>query len=425
MMWDLNPEVVIRAESRGALLFNPGNAETAYIDREALSFLRQIIKGEITVRKIPVSLILYLQRKRLIVRSEHLARESLEEIEGCLKAEKKEIPNSLCSPETLHLALTNVCDQSCPGCFYSKGNKSPEIFLFSELFKKILKEAQKAKVFQFAFGGGEPLLHPQILPFVKETKRANIVPNITTNGNLLTLELASELKKAGLGQLQISLDGSSPEVNAQTRPNHNKAIKAMRICKTTGLRFGINTLVTRSNFRALPSLFSFAQRIGAEGVNLLRPKPPVNASEWLSQSSLRPSENRELHKLLRQKTNNGRVRITLDQSLCFLARHRSPEELFFNGVWGCGAGRRFLTIDPEGVVYPCSHFRKPVGFQGDFMQAWNDSILLEEFRHLEEKIKGRCESCRLVSVCRGCRAVVVELGGDFYDEDPHCPSRNF
>ena len=421
-MWNLNSKVVIRPELKGALLFNPENAETVYLDKKGLSFLRDIIKGEISSRKIPISLFLYFQRERIIVKSKEYSKHSVEEIENCIETESKEIPNSLLAPETLHIALTNTCDQLCEGCFYSKGNSDSDIFLSLELFRKVLKEAHQVKVFQFAFGGGEPLLHPEILTFVKESKRMNIVPNITTNGNLLSRELASELKKAGLGQIQISLNGASSEINAQTRPNYQKAVKAMEICRDIGLRFGINTLVTRDNFRKLPSLFTFAQRIGAEGVNLLRPKPPVNSPDWLEKSSLTSLENRELHKILLHETKNKKIHITLDQSLSFLAHHRKPEELFFNGVWGCGAGRRFLTIDPEGTVFPCSHFREPIGLNGDFMNAWTNSSFLKEFRLLERNIKGICESCRFLSVCRGCRAVVMELGGDFYDEDPHCPS---
>ena len=175
----------------------------------------------------------------------------------------------------------------------------------------------------------------------------------------------------------------------------------------------------------LPGLFAYAREVGAACVNLLRPKPPVNSSDWLPESSLTRDENRELHFILTRTASNGGVAITLDQSLSFLAWHRSPDELYYSGVWGCGAGRRFLTLDPEGIVYPCSHFRKQIGIDGEFLKAWMDSPILQRFRALEDNLSGKCGSCRMAAVCRGCRAVILELGGDFYDDDPHCPCGGF
>lgn len=424
-MFHLNSRINIRPEARGALLFNPENAETVYVDRNALSFLRDFGKRNLSGKQIPISLILYLQRTRILKRGKNNNQNFLNNIEYCLDTKMDEIPNSLSGPETLHIALTNTCDQICHGCFYSKKENSTEVFLSTQLFEKILNESHRTKVFQFAYGGGEPLLHPDILTFVKKSGEKNIVPNITTNGNLLTEDFALELKKAGLGQLQISLNASTPEINIHTRPNYNQAVKAMERCQKVGLRFGINTLVTQENFHHLPSLFAFAEKTGAQGVNLLRPKPPVNSPGWLENVSLTPLQNRELHRLLIQENKKRNITVTLDQSLSFLAYHRNPKELYYNGVWGCGAGRRFLTIDPEGTIFPCSHFREPIGFNGDFMQAWGDSSLLKKFRLLERDIKGICRSCRFISVCRGCRAVVMELRGDFYDEDPHCPLNSY
>jgi len=276
-------------------------------------------------------------------------------------------------------------------------------------------------VFQFAFGGGEPLLHPDLLDFAEAATRAGIVPNITTNGNRLSPEMALALRAAGLGQLQISLDGATEKTGSRTRPNYAQSLRAMEVSRWAGLRFGINTLVTRDNFRGLPKVFSLAAEKGASGVNLLRPKPPTSRPGWLEQSSLSPAEQRHLALILRRETKKRGIRITLDQSLSFLAYHRSADDLFENGVWGCGAGRRFLAIGPDGTVFPCSHFRQAVGTNGDFMDAWRNSPLLDKFRRLEETIKGVCRRCRLVFVCRGCRAVVTDLGSDFFDHDPHCP----
>ncbi len=420
-MLKLNPYLVIRPEAEGALAFNPENAETVYLDTEGLIFIKDILTGSLSTTKFPVSFFLFLQKKGILVENGSSSHDSIEKIDSLLKNRIAQIKNSLSVPETLHLALTNTCDQVCVGCFYSRGKADKEIFLTEGLFKNILDQAHDHKVFQFAFGGGEPLLHPRILEFVKKSREQNIVPNITTNGNLLTPEMAEKLRDAGLGQIQISLDACEKNLNDKTRPNYDGALRAINICQESGLRFGINALVTGENYERLPYLIAYAERAGASGINLLRPKPPVLSSGWLEKVSLTSEENRKLHHMLREISAENKIEVTLDQSLSFLVFHRNPEELFLNGVWGCGAGRRFLTIDPSGTVYPCSHFREPIGSNGDFIQAWKDSELFEKFRSLEHNMNGQCQGCKMLRVCRGCRAVVMELAGDFFDHDPHCP----
>jgi pyrroloquinoline quinone biosynthesis protein E len=420
-MWQLNPNINLRPEAEGALIFNPNNAETLYLDREGLTFIRDILKGSLKSPKFPVSFFLFLQNKGILIQNGKSSPEYIGKIDSLIKNRPAKVKNSLSVPETLHIALTNACDQICMGCFYSRGQSDNEEFLSEALFEKILAQAHAFQVFQFAFGGGEPLLHPFILRFTEKSREQNIVPNITTNGNLLTAELAKKLKEAGLGQIQISLDSVDNGLNQKTRPNYDRALKAVKICREAGLRFGINTLLTRENFMGLPALIRFFETAGAAGINLLRPKPPVLSKGWLEEVSLTPRENLHLHRMLRKIVSQKKIEVTLDQSLSFLAFHRDPEELFFNGVWGCGAGRRFLTIDPTGIVYPCSHYRESLGSKGNFVEAWKNSAVLDKFRSLEDNMKGQCRECKMLKVCRGCRAVVKELGGDFIDADPHCP----
>jgi len=420
-MLNLNPKAIFRPEARGALAFNPESAETVYLDREGLSFIREILSGSFPGAGFLLSFFLYLRNCGILVEKGRHSRDSIEIIDTLLETRIPHIDNSLSVPETLHLALTNTCDQTCTGCFYSRGKADQEIYMAAELFQHILDMASRHHVFQFAFGGGEPLLHPRILEFVKRSRDKNIVPNITTNGNRLTPELARDLKEAGLGQIQISLDAADEDLNEKTRPNHAAALKAVAACWDSDLRFGINALVTRENFRKLPSLVDFSEKAGASGINLLRPKPPVLSSGWLERVSLTPEDNLQFHRLLRKVSRKNTIPVTLDQSLSFLAFHRNPEELYRSGVWGCGAGRRFLTIDPSGTIYPCSHFREAIGSNGDFVQAWKNSAVLEKFRGLEHNMNGHCQGCKMLRVCRGCRAMVKELGAGFMDPDPHCP----
>ncbi|MFQ5856760.1 MAG: SPASM domain-containing protein, partial [Anaerolineae bacterium] len=279
----------------------------------------------------------------------------------------------------------------------------------------------------------------------------------------LTPDLAVALKEAGVGQVQISLNGATEETNATTRPNFGGAMAAIHTCRQAGLRFGINFLITRSSVAELEQVIRLGRRLGAATVNLLRPKPPTTDGDWLERESLDAEGYRVVRRVLRklQSTAKDRVKTsevstwhsassttasanasdhvgergdlpglspecktTLDASLTFLLTDRPPERLYAAGVWGCCAARKFVTVLQDGRVLPCSHVRWSDVGQGDFTRAWRGSKVFQRFRQLEGEMRGRCRACSYLELCKGCPAVVMAFGGSFAESDPHCPKRD-
>ncbi len=425
-MFTLSPHTLIRPEPDGALLFQQETAETALLDLQGLDVLIGFVKG--TLRDHPIFFVQYLREKRFVVSGRpDGAVKTLEQVRD-LALSTTAPPRSLAAPETIHFSVTGRCDQACAGCFYSArpgSQVTPDDAPF-QLFDKVVREAEHAGVFQIALGGGEPLLHPRIVDMVRLARQQRLVPNLTTNGNRLTLDMALALKEAGLGQVQISLNGATEETNATTRPNFAGAVAAIQACQQAGLRFGINFLITRSGVAELEEVVHLGRRLGAATVNLLRPKPPTTDGDWLEQESLDAEGYRAVKKVLRKLQSEARglpadCKTTLDASLTFLLTDRPPERLYAAGVWGCCAARKFVTVLQDGAVLPCSHVRWSDVGQGDFMRAWQDSEVFKRFRHLEEKMQGPCRGCTYLDLCKGCPAVVMAFGGDFANSDPHCP----
>ncbi len=424
----LSSHTIIRPEPDGALLFQQETAETALLDLEGLDALYFLLKGEL--RDYPLFFVAYLREHRFVV--EGPSGGSLERVAAVRDAAPTTTapPRALAAPETIHFSVTGRCDQACAGCFYSARPGSavtPSDALF-ELFERVVHQAAEAGVFQMALGGGEPLLHPRLVEMVRLARQSGILPNLTTNGNLLTTEVAVALREAGLGQAQISLNGASEETNSATRPNFAAAMAAVEACRTAGLRFGINFLLTRSSLPDLEAVIRLAQARGAATVNLLRPKPPTTEGDWLERESPTATDYRKVQAVLKQFQVSGskvqpETRLTIDASLTFLLADHPPQALYRAGVWGCSAARKFVTVTQEGEVLPCSHVRWSDVGDGDVMRAWRESTILARFRTLEETMRGPCRACDCLDLCRGCPAVVMAFGGDFADSDPHCPQR--
>ena len=429
----LSPHVVIRPEPDGALLFQQETAETSLLDLEGLDALYFLLKGEL--RDYPPFFVAYLRAHRFVV--EGPSDGSLERVAAVRDVAPTTTapPRALAAPETIHFSVTGRCDQACEGCFYSArpGSAVAATDASFALFERVVRQAAGARVFQMALGGGEPLLHPRLLDMVRLARQSGIVPNLTTNGNLLTVEVAAALKEAGLGQAQISLNGASEETNSATRPNFAAALRAVEACRTAGLRFGFNVLLTRSSLSDLEAIIRLGQRKGAATVNLLRPKPPTTGGDWLERESPTAAGYRQVRRVLQSATRNpsttlrtslrSATRLTVDASLTFLLTTRPPWQLYRAGVWGCSAARRFVTVTQDGDVLPCSHVRWSDVGGGDVMHAWRESAILARFRALEDTMRGPCRACDHLSLCRGCPAVVMAFGGEFGDSDPHCPQR--
>ena len=420
-MASLAPHTVIRPEPDGALLFQQETAETALLDMEGLDALYFLLKG--TLRDYPPFFIAYLREHRFVVESSRDG--SLERVAAVRDTAPTTTapPRALAAPETIHFSVTGRCDQACAGCFYSArpGSTVTPADAPFELFERVVRQAAEARVFQMALGGGEPLLHPRLLDMVRLARQSGIVPNLTTNGNLLTVGVATALEEAGLGQAQISLNGASEEINAATRPNFAQAMAAVEACRTAGLRFGFNVLLTRTSLPDLEAIIRLGQRMDAATVNLLRPKPPTTEGDWLERESPTAADYRQVRRILRATAiPHPTTRITVDASLTFLLANHSPQSLYRAGVWGCSAARRFVTVTQDGDVLPCSHVRWSDVGDGDVMRAWRESAVLARFRVLEDVMRGPCRACDHLELCRGCPAVVMAFGGEFGDSDPHC-----
>lgn len=80
-------------------------------------------------------------------------------------------------PDSMDVKITNYCDAWCWYCHEMSTIewKHGDLSLFLEWIKKL------PKWIEIAIGGGNPLSHPEILPFLQELKSSWYVPNLTVN----------------------------------------------------------------------------------------------------------------------------------------------------------------------------------------------------------------------------------------------------
>ncbi len=125
-------------------------------------------------------------------------------------------PDLQAYPITLIVENTAKCNFKCPMCPREFGYYPPEDFDF-RLFRDIIDEIKDQTELVFPWGGGEPLMNPELSKMIRYCRDANIYTVVSTNASLLSEARSRELIEAGLDNIILAFDGTTPEVYERYR----------------------------------------------------------------------------------------------------------------------------------------------------------------------------------------------------------------
>ena len=288
------------------------------------------------------------------------------------------------APIEAQLIVTRRCNLSCGYCSEYDGF-SPPIPL--ETLKERIDALHRLRVVNIALLGGEPLLHPAIGEVVAHARRHAEV-SLTTNGFLISDSLIDRLNRAGLGNLQVSIDRLQPDPTGYVQKSLKSVAAKLRRLKALAT-FDVHvTLVlceeSRDEFRAtLRALRALDVPVSVNLVHDERGRVAVGGREYLE--------------LWDEHHRGGRAFLSIEHGYGRrLLQGERPD-------WHCRAGARFLYVDEFGKVQLCSAQRgrpaKPVTEYG-----------VDDIRAHSRSRKG-CESgCAMFCVYRNSRLDNAPLG---------------
>jgi len=311
---------------------------------------------------------------------------------------------TLSAPETVHLAITARCNQTCPGCYVPCTSSRTELSVSQ--WQAQIDQWAEMHVFQLAVGGGEPLLYEGLLDVLHYAQQRGIVPNLTTNGTLLDAATVHALEHVGVARVNLSWNGPTGDAD---RPSCGFG-RALPLLLNSALRVGVNLLVTPALLSQLPQVLAQLRAQGVRRVTTLRPKPPAfptKASEaWYDTHRLRHVDLLTLRDVL--NAWQRMLGLEVDSALVCLMGGVAPECLRRRGVYGCTAGRRICTVWPDGRVTPCSFLADLSAgnlHQRPFAELWAHGEGWERLREPRARLKGGCSDCNIVPRCGGAPCV--------------------
>lgn len=316
---------------------------------------------------------------------------------------------------------TNACNMYCDHCYRDAGTKQEEELNTGEA-KTMLAQIAKAGFKIMIFSGGEPLMRPDIVELATHARSLGMRPVFGTNGTLITLELAQQLKEAGVMGMGISLDSLDRGKHDPFRKYQGaweQAVQGMRYCRQVGLPFQIHTTVMDWNSSELEALTDFAVAEGAVAHHFFFLVPTGRAVS-IEEESLRAEAYEEVltRIMKKQQTVDIELKPTCAPQFTRIAEQLGIETRFKRG---CIAGTAYCIISPKGQVQPCAYLNMPLGDVRitPFDEIWRTNPVLNELRTLE--YKGGCGSCSYKKICGGCRARAAYYHeGDYMAEEPWC-----
>ncbi|MBR1471015.1 MAG: radical SAM protein [Lachnospiraceae bacterium] len=304
----------------------------------------------------------------------------------------------------LFLELTLNCNEHCFHCGSSCSENRPDGLPLAD-YKKLLQEVKQNFGTDplIAVTGGEPLLYPDFFPLMEYVRELGFAWGMTSNGTLITKEVAHHLKTAGMRSISLSIDGL-PKTHDHYRGLAHGFELAMEgiqhLIDEDSFNIMVTTVVNHENIHELDEMFAFFDGIDINEWRLTGIEP-IGRAEKVPQMLLTAEDNRRLMQFIKEKRKAG---YPVEYSCChFLGTEYEAEVR--DWYFLCNAGVYVAGVLINGDVTACldiPHNEKSIQgniYDTPFTEIWKNRF--EIFRRPLSERNAVCAACPQEKWCRG------------------------
>ena len=278
------------------------------------------------------------------------------------------------APLEAQLIVTRRCNLSCGYCTEYDKTSEPVAL---DVLKRRIDALHKLHVVNVSILGGEPLMHPDIAEVVAYADKKCQV-SITTNGGLITKEMVEKLNRAGLANMEVSIDTLYADRSGYVQKSLKTIGPKLTILKEHAtFDVHVNLVLcdnTKEHFQQ--TLKEIEDHGFIASIDLLHEadgRVAIGGEEYLKLWDYHYKEGKPI------------TAIDYDYGKQLLQGERPK--------WKCRAGSRSLYVDEFGLVQYCSSQRgrlnKPV-----------ESYTRKDLKEQSKTFKGCEEGCGLLCVYR-------------------------
>ena len=355
-------------------------------------------------------------------------------------------PLSIYAPFLVVWDFTHKCNLNCKHCYSNSGATQEEELSTKEALD-VVDQLSDAGVTALAFSGGEPLTRKDFFEVANHAIEKGLYVSVATNGTLLTKEMVQKLKQAKINYVEISIDGATAKTHDTFRGvtgAFDKAVAGLKNCVEADLCACIATTATKNNLQEIPAIIDLAEEIGAERFTYFNFIPTGRGKEHFDQDLSAEEREQLMHYLVNRMSKGCKTTIlttapqlarvalqcqgpsktgevTMSMAHMQTAKVSKKAVPLADFIGGCGAGRLYCSLSPQGDVHPCVFFPVNVGNLKTerFSDIWLHSKMFNTLRD-RSNLTGACGKCTYKYICGGCRARANAYHDDFLASDPGC-----
>jgi SynChlorMet cassette radical SAM/SPASM protein ScmE len=357
-------------------------------------------------------------------------------------------PVSLRPLKNINIAITGRCNLRCKYCFYADEMTALQD-LPTERWLAFFEELGRLKVMDVTLTGGEVFTRPDIFDLIDGVIANRMRYNLLSNGTLITEKILAEFDKGKrrlrLNSIQVSIDGSTAEVNDLSRPHSfERAIRGLRLLKQAGFPLTVRTTINRHNLHDLENIAHLLlDEISLPSFSTNEAMPIGSGCENQSDVALSSPEKAEAMEILGYLLERYPGRITASAGPLAKrkfypqmehARRTGEKSASFQMGYLTACGCIFSNLDilHDGSIVPC-HMLSGLTLGNiathSLEEIWHTHPGLEALRGRRaipmQQVVG-CEGCEWTTYCNGsCPGLAYQLTGDFNRANPEDCYRRF
>ncbi len=293
------------------------------------------------------------------------------------------------------------CNLSCVFC----DRPAPGEPMSHEVFERILGDLIGHGVKKIHFSGGELFLHPDVLRILETACASGVQVNFTSNGTLITKEIAKTVTEIGVHSISLSLDSSKPAIHDRLRGKKGaykstvRALEHLVRYRKKNPKLRVNTVVTRDNCGDLDDMHAFLSGMNRDIIWKLIPVDSQNKKIRVTETQVAELADR-----------SGRWDLLENRHI--FSRYDSNKNISMGNYAGnyykhfpCFMPWMHLFIDPAGFAYPCCMTRGKIPSIGNVI---NEPLagLLGSARMRD--IRMSMSAANTFEVCSRCDDFIIE-----------------
>lgn len=338
---------------------------------------------------------------------------------------------------------TRTCNLNCMHCYAQSEAKTYEGELSTEEAKRFIDDLADFRCPVILFSGGEPLTRKDFFELAAYARDKGIRATLSTNGTLITPEVAQKIKDHGIGYVGISIDGLR-EVNDRFRGldgAFDMAMQGIRNCRAVGQRVGLRFTINRTNFQDISAVLDLLETEDIDRICFYHLVYSGRAEDIIDED-LNHEETRQVIDLIADRVLDFDRR-GLKKEILLVDNHADGPYLYLKykdsdperaeAIWrllsingGNRSGIAFGEVDNLGNVHP-DQFTQYINLgnvkERPFKEIWTnmDNPILAGLKDRKSLLDPTCQACNWLSICNGnFRARGEAVTGDFWGFDPAC-----